>query len=110
VRIQYAKEGGMAYIPALARPVTIDTETLSPEQAQALEELVRKAAFFDLPQNIGKLRRGAADYQTYTITVAEGGRSHSIRVTDLGERPDVAALVQALEKEAKEIRRGKTNP
>jgi hypothetical protein len=106
VRIEYAKQGGIAYIPALAAPVTIDTDTLPPEQARDLEQLVKGAAFFTLPENVGALRSGAADYQTYTITIHDQGRSHTIRVTDLGERPEVAGLVRALQKHAKEIKRG----
>ena len=107
MRIEYAKEGGLAFIPALAAPVTIDTSSLPPEQGKAIEELVRQAAFFNLPSDPGPPPAGAADYQTYTITVHDEGRSHTIRVTDLGERPELANLIRALQKSAKEILRRK---
>jgi hypothetical protein len=106
VIIRFAKEGGLAYIPALAAPVTIDTGALEPEQAQALEKLMREAAFFELPETVGRVSPGAADYQTYTITAESGGRSHTVRVVGLDQEPAVAELVRALDKQAKAIRRG----
>ncbi|MBM3521026.1 MAG: hypothetical protein FJX63_09740, partial [Alphaproteobacteria bacterium] len=92
MRIVYTKEGGLAYIPALAAPVTIDTGALEAEDAKAVESTVREAAFFELPARIGSPRPGAADYQTYTISVEDGGRKHTVQVTDLGERPEMAKL------------------
>ena len=103
MRIQYAKEGGLAFIPALAAPVTIDTGSLAPEEGKALEELVEQAAFFSLPADIGAPRPGAADYQTYTITIDDvKGRSHTVRITDLTGHPEVANLLRWLRKHAKE--------
>ena len=105
MRIEFAREGGIAYIPALAAPVTIDTATLAPEQARALEALVEHASFFTLPEQVGERPRGAADMYTYTITVHDQGRSHTIHVADAGELPGVAALVRACQQQAKEIKR-----
>jgi hypothetical protein len=106
VRIHFAKEGGLAYIPALAAPVTIDTGALEPEKANTLESMVRQAAFFELPESVGGIRPEGADYQTYTITVEDGGRTHTVRVTDMDRNPHVAELVRALNREARQVRRG----
>jgi hypothetical protein len=105
VRIEYGREGGLAYIPALAAPVVIETSALGPEEGRALEELVRKAAFFDLPSEVGAPRSGAADYYTYTVSIDDQGRSNRVRIVDVSDRPEVADLVRALQKVAKEMRR-----
>jgi hypothetical protein len=97
----------MAYMPGLAAPVAIDTATLAPELASALEELVRQADFFSAPATVGTVSRGAADHQTYRITIHDHHRSHTIKVVDLAARPEVAALVQGLQRHVKELRRGK---
>ena len=43
---------------------------------------------------------GAADYLRYTISVTSQGRSHTVRLTDPIEDPDVQALVEYLEAKA----------
>ena len=105
MKIEYEVDGGMAYMPGLAAPVTIDTATLALELARALEELVEQADFFSAPATIGSVARGAADQQTYTITIRAGKRSHTVKVVDLSARPEVAALVRALQQQVKEQRR-----
>jgi hypothetical protein len=105
VRIQFAVDGGIAYMPVLAAPVTIDTAALAPEQATAVEQLVDRARFFTLPPRIGQLSRGAADHQTYTLSIEDGGRSHTVHITDLAAHPELAALVRALQRQVKGLRR-----
>jgi len=82
MKITIETSGGFASFPALSRPVTIDTETIDPELGSELEAMVRDAAFFDQPALIDTTKKGAADYQIYTITVQDGPCSHSVRLTD----------------------------
>lgn len=105
MKIELEVDGGIAYTPGLAAPVAIDTATLAPELARMLEELVEQADFFSAPATLGSLSRGAADHQTYTITIRDERRSHTVKIVDLAARPEVGALVRALQRQAKELRR-----
>lgn len=105
MRIQFRTEGGLAYLPGLSRPVTIDTDELPAEEADELERLIETAGFFELP-DASVPPRGAADYQQYTISVAAPGRSHTARLADPIEDPSVRELVNNLRAKANEARGG----
>ena len=81
MKITIETSGGFAPLPALNRPITIDTTTIDPQLACQLEFLVRDAAFFDRPAFIDTTKKGAADYQTYIVTVQDGLRVHTVCVT-----------------------------
>jgi hypothetical protein len=82
MKITIETSGGFAPLPALSRPITIDTKTIDRQIASQLESLVQDAAFFDRPAFIDTTAKGAADYRTYTITVQDGPRVHTVRLTD----------------------------
>lgn len=88
--------GGFASFPALSRPVTVDTTTIDLELGRELETMVRAAAFFDRPALIDTTTKGAADYQTYIITVQDGPRIHTVRLTDPLTEPSLERLVSRL--------------
>ena len=75
MRIKFSQTGGLAYLPGLNKPVTIEVDHLDKGEAEELKRLVQDARFFDLPAAIGAPARGAADYQQYILTVEDGGRS-----------------------------------
>lgn len=103
MRIQFKTEGGIAYFPGLSKPVTIDTNELPAKEANELEQLIEAADFFDLPADFAP-PRGAADYRQYTISVTAPGRTHTTRLVDPIEDPNVQALVDYLEDKARELR------
>ena len=74
MRVQFQVSGGIGHFPGLAAARTIDADALSEEDRRALQELVEEARFFELPAH-APAPRGAADYQTYAITIEEGGQS-----------------------------------
>ncbi len=96
MRIQFQTEGGFAYIPGLNRPITIDTASLPPPEAARVEGLVHAANFFALPAQAGTAGAGAADYRTYTVTVEDGGQSHTVRAIDPVQDPSLRALIEHL--------------
>ena len=99
MRITYRMEGGFASLPGLAAPVTVDSASLAPEQADELERRVQAARFFALPALAGAPARGAADYRTYTITIEDGERTHTVRATEPVEDTalrDLLAYVRTL--------------
>jgi len=101
MHIQFTTEGGIAHFPGLSKPVAIDSEQLSPEEAAELKRLVEAVHFFDLPAQVGVPAPGAADYRQYTITVEEGGRKHTVRLTDPVKDPDLHNLLSFLRAQAK---------
>lgn len=89
--------GGFAAIPGLSRPRTIDTSTLDAASAGELESLVNDIAFFACPPVIDTAAKGAADFQTYVVTVHDGARLHSVRLTDPITDPALAQLVARIQ-------------
>jgi hypothetical protein len=104
MKIQFQMEGGLAAFPGLSKPVTLDLQQMPQEEAARWEQLVQAARFFDRPAVVGAPRPGAADYRRYTITVEEGGRRHTVQLTDPVSDPDLHALLDALKQAAVERR------
>ncbi len=82
MRITFEMEGGFACFPGLNRPLIIDTQQMEAAQALQIESMIKNARFFELPPHVGSPASGAADYQTYIVTVEEGQRSHVVRACD----------------------------
>ena len=96
MRIELRVGGGLAYLPGLAAPFVVDTAELPPEQRHALERLVEDACVFDQPSSSKPSSRGA-DRQTYTLTIEDKGRRHSLRRSDPVNDPALAALIEMLQ-------------
>jgi hypothetical protein len=78
---------------------TIDLENLSQDQAEALEEMLDEADFFELPADL--TRPPMPDAFTYTITVSSEDRQHSVRVNDATAPDDLRPLLEELNKQAR---------
>jgi hypothetical protein len=100
MRVEFTTEGGIAAFPGLSRPAVIDSADLPAGDAAQLEQLIDSARFFERPEMSRTLPKGAADYRQYTITIIDGRRHHSIRLTDPVEDEDLAALLAFLRRHA----------
>jgi hypothetical protein len=99
MRMRVHIEGGVAYIPRLAKPIELDTDTLPAQDAEEIRRLVAAAHFFELPASVGQPPiRGAADYRRYTITVDDGTVHHTVYVTDPVTDPHLQALITFAQK------------
>ena len=78
MKIFYRRTGGFA---GMVMSFDIDTEFLSFDEAQELEELVSTADFFSLPEAILSEGPGADQFQ-YKLTVEYQERQHSVDVGD----------------------------
>ncbi|HWJ71776.1 MAG TPA: protealysin inhibitor emfourin [Kaistia sp.] len=85
--------GGFAATPGLSGPFSFDTKDIDPHIAKEIESLVSDSKFFELPAVVNITPTGAADYYTYTITVRDGIRSHSVRLADPVTDPSLERLV-----------------
>ena len=100
MRITFQRQGGIAFIPGLTKPVVIDTGQLAAALRADLEQLVRAARFFALPATVGMKQRGAADYREYTVTVEDGGRSSTVHFIEPFNNSAVEELIAVLESHA----------
>ena len=85
------------FIAGMGGAVAVDTTQMEAKAAEKLESLVQDARFFDQPAQASSPPPGAADYQTYTITVRDGAQHHRIEVTDPIADASIAQLVLALD-------------
>jgi hypothetical protein len=107
MRIEFVTEGGIAHFPGLSRPVMIDGTDLSAEEGAELTRLVEAARFFEQSTTVGRPPPGAADYRQYTITVEDGGRQHTVKLTDPVEDPALQQLLHFMQRKARELPRGR---
>ena len=104
MRIQFKKEGGIAYFPGLSQPVTIESDQLPKDKAADLKRLVEGGHLFDLPTLAAPPPSAGADYYQYTVTVEDGGRLTTVRLADPIGNPALQALVDFLEEQARALR------
>jgi hypothetical protein len=80
MRINFKRSGGFAALPALSRPVVIDTDDLSHEKAEEVKGMVEAARGADQPTPPagGKSR----DAYNYTVEIEDGGAKHVIQTQD----------------------------
>ncbi|MBI5667940.1 MAG: hypothetical protein HZC41_08010 [Chloroflexi bacterium] len=92
MRIEFERSGGFANIRVAG---AVDTESLPPQEAQALSDLVNKLDFFALPSVIPSVTGGADRFQ-YTLTVEDEGRRHTVELPESAATGDFANLIGSL--------------
>jgi hypothetical protein len=93
MRMQVKTEGGITGpIPGLSKPIVLDSNALPPQEAEEMRQLVIAAHFFELPVQQPKPQRGA-DYRSYTISIENGERHHSVQFTELVADPHLRNLL-----------------
>ncbi len=97
MKITLETSGGFAYMPKLNAPVVTDTEQIEPDIGRQLKTLVRESRFFEQPARTITVKKGAADYRTYTISVEDGSRIHSVELTDPITDTNLERLVALLQ-------------
>ena len=100
MQIEFKVSGGVAYFPGLAAPTRIDGNALAPDEQRALKALIEAAGFFKAPARTPP-KRGAADVQTYQITIEDEGRRHSVALSDPVEDPAMQRLIERLQELAR---------
>jgi hypothetical protein len=97
MQIHFQAQGGIAAFPRLNRPVVIDTTLLPDPDRSKLEGLVQSTRFFDLPTAIGTVRRGAADFREYMVTIEDGNQHHTVHITEPFDNADLDKLIAELQ-------------
>jgi hypothetical protein len=95
MRINFSLSGGFT---GIRRSVTLDTATMSRDEASELEDCVNRAGFFDLPE---VLQSGGADRLQYKLTIERDAASHSIQMDDGSIPLALSLLIKKLEAAAR---------
>ena len=101
MRIDFRIDGGFAAFPGLARPVTIDCDTLPPAQAAQLHDLLQRANFFSLPATSPP---NLPDARRYTIVVDDGQQCRTVTVAEPIENRPMRDLIEELRSHASAAR------
>jgi|SRR5882672_2618186 len=94
-RVSFQVSGGLAFFPGLAAPRTIDLDTLPEPTRREVTSLIEESRFFSVPSPV--LPPGAADCQTYRITIQDGTRRHTIVVSDPVMSEPLQRLIELLQ-------------
>ncbi|MFQ6061623.1 MAG: protealysin inhibitor emfourin [Methanosarcinales archaeon] len=78
MRISFERTGGFT---GMRMTAIFDTDSMPPEEARHLREMVNSAGFFELPEFSPAPKRGA-DYFQYKLTVETEGRMHTIEMSE----------------------------
>jgi hypothetical protein len=98
MRIHFERSGGFGG-QAMKRSAVVDSATLSEEEARELYELVGAANFFALPA-APPPRASQPDAFSYSITVEDGGRQHTVRLSEADVPESLRPLLDWLRRRA----------
>jgi hypothetical protein len=90
-QVRFERSGGIAGMPTVRR---IDSESLSEKKRADLRNLIDRAGFFGLPEEIPGSPR--PDEFLYTITIEIDGRRHTVRTTDTAAPEQLKPLIEWL--------------
>ncbi|MGE5816315.1 MAG: protealysin inhibitor emfourin [Acidobacteriota bacterium] len=108
MRIVFTTSGGFAPVASLNAPLPIDVSALPEREEKELRQLLERTEFFELPTRC--LRPHGADARTYTITVEDEARSHTVTLADPVPPGDLRVLVERLRWHAVVARRSRSGP
>ena len=101
LKVQWERTGGFA---GMRMASSIDSGSLSEEEARRLHELVEAAGFFELPEELTG-PAGGADRFLYTLTVEMDGRRHTVRTAEAAAPAALRSLIRWLTNAARARRR-----
>ena len=95
MQISIKEIGGPAFFPGLARPRTVELNTLPEPDQQELRQLIEASNFFQLPQSTTP-EPGNPGQVHYTLTVKEGQQEHTVCVLAPVKSQALDGLVQCV--------------
>ncbi len=101
LKVQWERTGGFA---GMRMAGSIDSGSLSGEEARRLHQWVEAAGFFELPEELTG-PAGGADRFLYTLTVEMDGRRHTVRTGEAAAPAALRSLIRWLTNAARARRR-----
>jgi hypothetical protein len=90
MQIRYVQSGGFS---GMRKSGVVDTRKLPADEVKKVQDLIESAGFFNLPEKFPKPKSGA-DYFTYSLTVEDGTRSHSVEVSEPSAPESLRPLIR----------------
>ena len=97
MHIQFERTGGVA---GMRLTITIDSDSISSEDAAALRDMIHSASFFELPAKSQKSQSGADRFQ-YKVIVEIDERRHTIEIEESAVPASLRPLLNWLTEKAK---------
>jgi hypothetical protein len=94
VKVYFEQTGGV-----IGRTIamTIDSDSISSQEAKQLEDLIDDTDFFNLPSKLlPSGDEGAADYFSYDITIEKQQLKHKVETTDISMPQSLKPLIRYL--------------
>lgn len=91
MHIYFKRSGGFM---GLSLKTDLDTSSLSDEEAQAIEQLLADACFFELPSHL--TQESGADRFTYELTVVSEEEEHTVYFSEQNAPDEINLLVRHL--------------
>lgn len=104
MRIAFSVDGGLASLPGLRRPVTLDCDRLPPQRAARLRHLVERARFFTAAPAVAA--HAAPDARSYTVEIDDGRQCRSLTLAEPIADPGLRELVAEIRDCAQSLRSG----
>ncbi|MEH1944371.1 MAG: protealysin inhibitor emfourin [Nostoc sp.] len=93
MRISFERTGGFA---GITKKTTVDTDTLPPNEANTLPQLVEAADLFRLPEHITSPNSQSDRFQ-YKLTVEDNGKQHTVTVGEAALPGTLRPLIEWLQ-------------
>ncbi len=101
MRIHFERSGGFT---GMLIATTIDTGSLSSEEAQSLLQMIETARLFELPPKLTAPDSGADRFQ-YLLTVDEKDRHHTVEISESSVPEELWPLLNRLTELARTSRK-----
>ncbi len=92
MHIHIERSGGFAGMRITA---SLNTDSLSPEEAHPIQDMIAAARFFDLPDRI-PTGANVADQFYYRLTVQDETRQHTVQVSEASIPSELGPLLEHL--------------
>jgi hypothetical protein len=89
MKVSIVRGGGL---PGLVKTTTVDSATLSPQDAETLAGMVDEARLHDHPSG-DRVGTAEPDRFTFQITVEDGDRQHQVSFEEGSVTPGVRSLI-----------------
>ncbi|MEA5605367.1 protealysin inhibitor emfourin [Nostoc sp. UHCC 0252] len=93
MRVSFERTGGFA---GITKKTTVDTATVSPDEAATLLRLVEVADLFRLPEIITSPNPQSDRFQ-YKLTIEDNGKHHTVTVSEAALPGSLRPLIEWLQ-------------
>jgi hypothetical protein len=94
MKIHFERSGGLV---GSNDSIALDTNSMSPNEANHVQQLIDSSNFFNLPSKSPPPKAGSADYFHYKITVQADQREHKIQTNDITIPQELEPLIDFLQ-------------